>query len=82
MNLTNGRGSSGRGSYKMAFSKDYGIAAFQWTDSKVVNCISSYLDFRTAEVHRQIGPERLPFPCPASLVHYQQNMGGVDKADI
>ena len=81
MNLTNGRGSSGRGSYKMAFSKDYGIAAFQWTDSKVVNCISSYLDFRTAEVHRQIGPERLPFPCPASLVHYQQHMGGVDKAD-
>ena len=70
-----------RGTLKMAYCEDLRLAAFQWADSKVVNCVSSYLDFRVATISRQIGPDRQRFLCPAALVHYQQNMGGVDKAD-
>lgn len=73
--------SSTRGDCKMAYSKDYGVAAFQWMDTKVVNCVSSYIDFGMSEVQRQIGSRKESFPCPIPMRHYQMNMGGVDKAD-
>ena len=65
----------------MAISKKYGIAAMQWADSKVVNCVSSYLNFSERTIQRQIGRNKESFPCPATLVHYQENMGGVDRID-
>jgi Transposase IS4 len=70
-----------RGSYKMAVCKDLGIAAFQWVDSRVVSCVSTYLDFTVTEVHRQVGSSRQAFLCPSALVHYQRHMGGVDRSD-
>jgi hypothetical protein len=78
MNLDN---KAERGSYKMAICKEWNLAAFQWCDSRVVNCVSSLLDFREATIQRQVGSDRKRFTCPAALVHYQQNMGGVDKGD-
>ena len=72
---------SPRGTLLMAISSDNTIAAFQWSDSKVVNCVSSYLHFGVSRIHRQVGSSRLPFTCPTALVHYQHNMGAVDKVD-
>ena len=40
-----------RGTIKMSYCKDLGLAAFQWNDSKVVNCLSSYLDFDLGSVN-------------------------------
>jgi hypothetical protein len=73
--------SSERGSYKLAVSLQFGIAAVQWTDSKVVNCISTYMDFREQTIERQIGPSRQEFPCPRMLALYQEAMSGVDRVD-
>lgn len=70
-----------RGSCKLAVSNKYGLAAIQWCDTKVVNCISSYLDFGMKTCQRQVGTRKESFPCPSALRHYQENMGGVDKAD-
>jgi Transposase IS4 len=72
---------AGRGTLKMAHCPERNLAAFQWCDSKVVNCVSSYLNFGVSNVERQIGSNKRTFPCPSLLVHYQENMGGVDKAD-
>jgi hypothetical protein len=72
---------SGRGAYKMAICDAANIAAFQWCDSKVVNCVSSYLDFRVASTQRRVGSDRRMYSCPSALVHYQNHMGGVDKGD-
>jgi len=65
----------------MGISKKFGIAVMQWADSKVVNCVSSYLNLEELTIVRQIGRDKLQFPCPAALVHYQRNMGGVDRID-
>jgi len=73
--------SSQRGEYKVAYLARCGLAAIQWKDTKIVNCIASYLDFEVGECHRQVGSEKKQFPCPGALQHYQKNMGGVDKAD-
>lgn len=70
-----------RGTFKMTFCHRSNLAAFQWCDSKVVNCVSSYRDFRVSSIQRQVGTERKRFLCPAALIHYQQNMGGVDRGD-
>jgi hypothetical protein len=78
MNLN---GKEGRGTCKMALCRETNIAAFQWLDSKIVNCVSSYLDFRMSRIERQIGAQRKSFHCPSALAHYQQHMGGVDKGD-
>jgi Transposase IS4 len=81
MTLTRGKRSRGQGSYKMAVSKEYGVAAFQWKEPSVVNCVSSYLDFRTSEVEYVVESSRESVPCPAALVYYQEDMGRVDKVD-
>jgi hypothetical protein len=65
----------------MEFCRDLQIAAYQWADSRVVNCVSSYLDFNVDSVLRQVGSKQQRFPCPTGLTHYQQHMGGVDCAD-
>ena len=70
-----------RGSLKMAFCKDRRIAVYQWLDSKVVNCVSSYLHFGVSTIKRQVGSNRKNFTCPAAIVHYQQHMGAIDRAD-
>ena len=70
-----------RGEYKVAYCEELHLAAFQWCDCKVVNCVSSYLDFGVSTVYRQVGPDRTSFGCPGALVAYQQNMGGVDRGD-
>jgi Transposase IS4 len=70
-----------RGTFKMAYCNGANIAAFQWCDSKVVNCVSSYCNFGVSTIYRQVGAERLSVPCPSAMVHYQQHMGGVDKMD-
>ena len=70
-----------RGTFKMAYSPRYRIAAYQWNDSKVVNCVSSYLDFRVKKVQRRVGSTTRTYDCPSALVHYQANMGGVDRSD-
>lgn len=70
-----------RGSFKVAYCDKAKLAAFQWCDSKVVNCVSSLLDFRIGQVQRQIGRNKQQFSCPAAMMHYQRNMGGVDRAD-
>jgi Transposase IS4 len=70
-----------RGTYKIAYSSDTKLLSFQWHDSKVVNCVSSLLDFRRSGVQRQVGSVRKSFACPSALKHYQENMGGVDKGD-
>ena len=81
MNLDKQKNGGGRGTYKIGYSKETKLAAFQWCDSKVVNCVSSFLDFRRVNVRRQVGSSKKKFECPAAMVHYQSNMGGVDKAD-
>jgi Transposase IS4 len=70
-----------RGTYKLAVSKEFGVGCVQWVDSKVVNCVSTYLDFREKPVERQVGPEVTQLPCPHMLVLYQLFMSGVDRID-
>ena len=70
-----------RGTFKMTYCRHSQIGAYQWCDSKVVNCVSSYLSFDVGTVKRQVGSTRKQFSCPQALMHYQQNMGGVDKGD-
>jgi hypothetical protein len=79
MNLD--RRSAVRGSMKVAVCRSLGLAAFQWVDCKVVNCVSSFLEFGVSEVKRQVGRNQTTFECPSALAHYQQHMGGVDKSD-
>ena len=81
MNLEKKRNGTGRGTSKIAYSNETGLITLQWCDSKVVNCVSSYLDFRRSTVKRQVGSSKKSFDCPSALVHYQENMGGVDKGD-
>jgi hypothetical protein len=73
--------SSGRGAYKLAYCRELRLAAVQWCDSKVVNCVSSYVDLGVSTVHRRIGSDRRTVTCPSVIVHYQKNMGAVDKTD-
>ena len=73
--------SSERGVCKMAISEQFGIGAVQWIDSKVVNCISSVLDFTERKIYRQIGPNKEEFSCPGMMVLYQENLSGVDRID-
>ncbi len=72
---------SQRGVYKMAISEQFGIGAVQWIDSKVVNCVSSVLDFTEQKIYRQIGPNKEEFSCPGMMVLYQENLSGVDRID-
>jgi len=73
--------STTRGTYKLAVSKEFGVGVVQWVDSKVVNCVSTYIDFKEKSVSRQVGPELKHFPCPHMLVLYQLFMSGVDRVD-
>jgi hypothetical protein len=72
---------STRGEFKIPYCREARLAAFQWKDSKVVNCVSSYLNFSVTTIRRQVGSKKKEFPCPGSLKHYQVNMGGVDRGD-
>jgi hypothetical protein len=76
-------GSELGGAYKMAYCNMSNLAAFQWhDDSKVVNVVSSYLNFDIGMVQRKVGSGRRSFPCPQAIIHFQQDMGGgVGQAD-
>lgn len=65
-----------RGTFKMTYCRHSQLGAYQWCDSKVVNCLSSYLSFDVGTVKRQVGSTLEQFSCPQALMHYQQNMGG------
>ena len=66
----------------MAYCRESRTGAYQWCDSKVVNCVSLYLTFDVGMVKRHVGSEQKKFPsCPSAIIHYQGNMGGVDKGD-
>ena len=70
-----------RGAYKIAYCLLSDLACMQWCDSKVVNCVSAFLDFRVTTIERQIGSTKKRFDCPQMLRHYQEHMGGVDRGD-
>ena len=72
---------AGRGVYKIAICRQYNLMAVQWCDSRVVNQVSSYMNFGIGQVRRRVGQERRTVDCPQVVMHYQQNMGGVDRGD-
>jgi Transposase IS4 len=65
----------------MGFCAASKVAVYQWCDSRVVNVVSTYLNFQITAITCQIGPQQAQFACPAAIRHYQENMGGVDKGD-
>ena len=70
-----------RGTYQIAICHEYNLVAVQWKDSRIVNHLSSYLDLGVGNVKRRTGQETISVPCPKAIMHYQENMGGVDRAD-
>ena len=72
---------AGRGTYKIAICRHYNLMAVQWCDSRVVNNVSSYMNFDVGQVRRRVGRIRQVVECPQVLIHYQSHMGGVDRGD-
>ena len=70
-----------RGTYQIAICHEYNLVAIQWKDSRVVNHLSSYLQLGVGNVRRRTGQETISVPCPKTIIHYQENVGGVDRAD-
>jgi len=70
-----------RGTYQIAICHEYNLVAIQWKVSREVNHLSSYLQLGVANVRRRTGQETISVPCPKTIIHYQENMGGVDQAD-
>jgi len=62
-------------------ARHYKLMAVQWCDSRVVNNVSSYMNFDIGQVRRRVGRIRQVVDCPQVLIHYQANMGGVDRGD-
>jgi hypothetical protein len=50
-------------------------------DNKVVSFCSSLNEGGMGIAKRHVGSERLDYPCPLALRHYQNHMFGVDKGD-
>jgi len=69
-----------RGEYKLAHDKHNKIVIGQWRDSKVVGFVSSIKSLKIG-IRRRQGNKRDKHMCPEVLIHYQQNMCGVDKGD-
>ena len=63
-------------------SKD-GLVFFKWQDSKPVLVLSNFHGAEMSSVHRtQKDGSKLELSCPVAVRDYNQNMGGVDKADM
>lgn len=71
-----------RGEADYRVSKD-GLALFKWQDNKPVLVLSNFHGTELSSVHRtQKDGSKLELPCPLAVRDYNQNMGGVDKADM
>ena len=71
-----------RGEYDHRIS-DQGIGFYKWMDNKTVHLISNYHGSALSSVSRtQKDGSKEEFPCPTVVKHYNQDMGGVDKADM
>jgi hypothetical protein len=70
-----------RGTYEIAICHEYNLIAIQWKDSRIVNHLSSYLNLGVGQVRRRTGNQQISVPCPKAIIHYQENMGGVDRGD-
>ena len=70
-----------RGTYKMAYDKVNKILCMTWMDTKQVRVVTTLGEEQVGKVHRRSGADRGEFPCPKAIIHYQKNMGAVDKGD-
>jgi hypothetical protein len=70
-----------RGKIVMAYDMTNGVLIGQWNDNKVVGFCSSLNEGGMGTAKRRVGSERLDYPCPLALRHYQNHMFGVDKGD-
>jgi hypothetical protein len=74
-----------RGLYNELFSNDGKLCVVRWFDNKPVRLLSAYLHSSPLlQVNRwsNIQKERIDVPCPQIAGEYNQNMGGVDLADM
>ena len=63
------------------YDKVNDIIAFQWMDTRVVNCCSTIIDNTLLEASRHVGPSFVYLPVPRPLKTYHQYMNTVDKGD-
>ena len=71
-----------RGEADYRVSKD-GLILFKWQDNKPVLVLSNLHGAEMSSVHRtQKDGSKRELPCPVAVRDYNQNMGGVDKADM
>ena len=60
-----------------------GLILFKWQDNKPVLVLSNFHGAEMSSVHRtQKDGSKLELPCPVAVRDYNENMGGVDKADM
>lgn len=52
-----------------------------WHDNRGVRMLSTNSNPVDGVVQRRVGKEKVPVPCPDSIIKYNANMGGVDLAD-
>ena len=74
-----------RGLYNELFSNDGKLCVVRWLDNKPAHLLSTYL--RSSPLLQvnwwsKIQKERIDVPCPQIVGEYNQNMGGVDLADM
>ena len=61
----------------------HGIVVHKWMDNKSVHVISNYHETEIGEIERtQKDGSRTIFNFPKALISYNNNMGGIDKADF
>jgi hypothetical protein len=70
-----------RGSTLMAYDKTNAILIGQWNNNKIVGFCSSLNECGMGTAKQRVGSNRLDFPCPLALRHYQTYMFGIDKGD-
>ena len=60
-----------------------GLVLFKWQDNKPVLVLSNFHGAELSSVQRtQKDGSKLELPCPVAVRDYNQNMEGVDKADM
>ena len=71
-----------RGEYDYRVTKQ-GIVFYKWKDNKSVFLVSNFHGTEASAVSRtQKDGSKKQFLCPAAVKEYNENMGGVDKADM
>ena len=58
-----------------------GLVVTRWKDSKILQTLSTTMKSGIETVTRRVGANIVNVKCPADIVQYQQNMGGVDQGD-